>query len=237
MEKPSKEMLGAIALVLALVGAGHLWAGAADACSLATSDLAAEMRKANGCAEFWVNRYQASIQTVISSTIGAVGLYFILAQLHALGDQNEMTRRALESNLRQQHAADRSIKVRAQIGLNAYSAATVGLVADLAKTETPGFDATVKFEAEKYSIAPLHNAEISAALHSQELLETWNQLFKEYGVLLIYVGLRFVRMTPDMGAKVAEHFENKPRDAVDAFVRLHVLANGFTRLYDRVATG
>lgn len=60
MEKPSKELLGAIALVLAIVAAGHLWAGAADACALKTGDLAAEIRKANGCLEFWANRYQTA---------------------------------------------------------------------------------------------------------------------------------------------------------------------------------
>lgn len=60
MEKPSKELLGAIALVLAFVAAGHLWASATDACALKTGDLAAEIRKANGCFEFWANRYQTA---------------------------------------------------------------------------------------------------------------------------------------------------------------------------------
>lgn len=76
MEKPRKELLGAIALVLAIVAAGHLWAAAADACALKPDDLASELGKANGCFEYWGNRYQTAWTSFLATTAVLIAARF-----------------------------------------------------------------------------------------------------------------------------------------------------------------
>ncbi|QEL26136.1 hypothetical protein FQV39_28655 [Bosea sp. F3-2] len=58
--------------------------------------LVADNKEICGPVEFWLNRYQTTLQTIVSSTIAVFGLYFVVKQLREITRQNEMTRAALE---------------------------------------------------------------------------------------------------------------------------------------------
>lgn len=222
-------------LAVASVVTWGFWMAMRDTlCTVETKDWILKRPTRGACFEFWMNRYQATVQTVLSGAIGATGLYFVLKQLRALGDQNEMTRMALASNLRQQEAAERSLRAKAEIGINAYAAATTGLFVELGKTQSTKFDYSEKFDTEKYGIGAQYNADISAALHNDELREAWRVLTKEYNSLLMYVGLSFIRTTPEFDERIAAGFSDQPKDVVDAFVRIHTLSQGLSRLAKRL---
>ncbi|WP_043241011.1 hypothetical protein [Bosea sp. LC85] len=95
MEKPSREMICAIAAVLTVVAVGHLWFAAANACT-AGSNVWTEVQKANGCAEFWFNRYQSFAAALLATIVAAATLLGLRAQINiarrqaALGAINEL---------------------------------------------------------------------------------------------------------------------------------------------------
>lgn len=103
--------------------------GTAYCLDLKAANLAKDLKDRTpiDCTEFWINRYQTTVQTLLSFGIGAAGLFFVLRQLHALARQNEMTRASLETNTAAQQQSARIAIGRAIGAIDAYSFASFAM--------------------------------------------------------------------------------------------------------------
>lgn len=141
-----------------------------------------------GCLEFWLNRYQTTLQTIISGGIGAAGLYFVLKQLAALGQQNEMTRAALEATRRQHDAAERGLRGKARVALGAFSSACIALFHEAIIAGDPTQNRSTQINYEPFQKASAMLGEIAPALDTIELRAEWTVLQEEYNRLFAYIG-------------------------------------------------
>lgn len=183
----------AIAFFAAAVGGAVALAIANDItaplCEAAKIKSMAPDRIEFGCLEFWLNRYQTTLQTIISGGIGAAGLFFILRQLAALGHQNEMTRAALEMSLGEAKRSERLMRLRARqavrnIGSRAFMLQFDALKAFSPKRQQLEYDMKAYIPKEEEQIA------IFSALVSQAEIDRWNGLMAEYTTLVSFIGAK-----------------------------------------------
>jgi hypothetical protein len=87
MQKPSRAMLAAIAIVVMIAIALHLWAWLEPACSNEQRRIIMKMSGGVGCFEFWLNRYQSLLGSILTAAVAAVTLFWIVRQLHAANRQ------------------------------------------------------------------------------------------------------------------------------------------------------
>lgn len=87
MERPTKAMLVAIAIVAAIAITLYLWVWLEPACS---SDYRRILMKAAGgvgCFEFWLNRYQGLLGSMITAGVAGLTLLWVARQLAAANRQ------------------------------------------------------------------------------------------------------------------------------------------------------
>ncbi len=227
---PKLYWFAILAAVLA-VPMATIVVSAGQSCDAGPAELLTEIKKAGGCGEFWFNRYQTSLQTVISAGIGAAGLFFIIQQLRELASQNAMTRQALEANTRQHEAQNLSLTAKAKfaIGLHASGAGTAMLEALAAYSDRPITPKSPDHEFIGRVAASI--VDIYPVLRTKELREEWKLLKAEYDVLVAYVIAR--RITRD-STDFAKHLSNPPKDLIDAAARAGALNTRFVSLASKI---
>lgn len=159
---------------------------AAPACSAAKAQLAAAKDFDFGCLEFFFNRYQTTTQTVLSSALAGAGLYFVLKQLSALGQQNEMTRQALSISLEQVRGAHRAQRLQAQFAVNTYSTKAFTLQFEGMKAWSPNKQ-EFSFDIREFMPAEGSALQIMSALENQAEIDKWVSLNESYSQLVMYI--------------------------------------------------
>jgi|GEM_PF-6990463 len=189
-----------------------------------------EGRPAFSCGEFWLSRYQTTVQTIISGAIGAVGLYFVLKQLAGLNQQNEMTRAALQATLRQQEATERGLRAKARVAISTFASASVALFHEAMIADDPAQNRATKINYEPFQKAAAMLGEIAPALDTIEDRAEWTVLHQEYGRLFAYIGACRAGMTLDKIQQAFIDQEQAPKDLVNAAKRAWVLSTMMNNL-------
>lgn len=229
-------MLASVAVVVAIALAAHLWNWLEPACSNEQRRIVMKAAGGVGCFEFWFNRYQTTIQTIVSGGIGAAGLYFVLKQLAALGQQNAMTRAALEGDMREKAAARRLAMAHAIIGVRRL----VRLAGEFL-VQLGNFDVNGEFtkSAEDLAKAVIETNEqttaIFPALETVEIEQNWTEIEARMNSATSYVALRAMGYSP---ADIAPALTGRPiaddkaafADLHDAVTRLGILQEDLQRL-------
>lgn len=178
----------AIAFFVAVIGGAVTLAIANDIaaplCDAAKIKSMAPDKIEFGCFEFWLNRYQTTLQTIVSCAIGAAGLYFVLRQLVALGQQNEMTRAALEATLRAQKLAENAAKAKAAVAIESYAAGTAMLVR-MAKQMLARQRVEMRY-FEHWEAMRDRQSEISAGMIDPDSARGWAYVREEFDILIGY---------------------------------------------------
>lgn len=127
MKNATNAQLFAVATLIAVMVALATWwvTAGLNACRPSGKFHDDSMKLANGCIEFWFNRYQTTVQTLFSTVIGAIGILFVVRQLKELAKQNEMARIALEANVHQLRILQEGAKAKAFAAIGNYRNATL----------------------------------------------------------------------------------------------------------------
>lgn len=81
MERPTKAMLVAVALVCAIALSLHLWLWLEPACANPNRRLIMKAAGGVGCFEFWLNRYQGLIGNMLTALVAGATLIWVARQL------------------------------------------------------------------------------------------------------------------------------------------------------------
>jgi len=83
MQRPTREMLVASAIVLCLAAALHLYVWLEPACSIESRRIVMKAAGGVGCFEFWLNRYQSLIGSILTTAIAGATLLWVARQFDA----------------------------------------------------------------------------------------------------------------------------------------------------------
>lgn len=170
-----------------------------------------------GCREFWFNRYQTTVQTIISSMIGAIGIFFVVQQLIELGRQNDITRSALEANLEADRATRRMFIGKALVAINKFDDA----VAHLSHHGLTliGVDSNELYNHAVVAKADEAISDIYPALYTKGSQEEWKKFQRELKVVSLYVKQRLEGYEPDEAKQIFLDAQEAPVDDNDAAQR------------------
>lgn len=236
MQKPSRAMLVSIAITLAIALALHLWHWLEPTCSNEQRRIVIKAAGGVGCFEFWLNRYQATIQTIISSALAGAGLFFVLRQLKELGQQNKMTRAALEADTREKAAARRLVMARAIVAVGRLGRLAGVFLVQIATLRVDGRFTMTSEELAKTTVeAHEQTTEIFPALETTEIEADWAEIEDRMNSATGYITLRANGYGP---AEAAQALSGRPIaddtaafvELNDAVIRLGVLREKLVRL-------
>lgn len=91
MEKPSRALLVAIALVVMIAVSLHLTLWLDETCNVAGRRAVMKASGGIGCFEFWLNRYQGLLGNVLTAGVAALTLLWINRQFKAAKQQSAAT--------------------------------------------------------------------------------------------------------------------------------------------------
>lgn len=192
--RPSRRfiLLGSAAVAVAAAAGGWTLRNmAVSACRNPQRVKDLEMVKANGCREFWINRYQTTIQTVISGLIGGAGLFFVLRQLREISRQNEMTKRTLEVTNRNSERQYRRAAARALSAIDEYAKISAHLAMHCARLQGQKLPYTGPELSEKdFKEASRGLADIYEVLESDADKAAWMTAQREFDSLTMYISSR-----------------------------------------------
>jgi hypothetical protein len=188
-----------------------------------------------GCREFWLNRYQTTVQTLLSTTVGAVGLYFVLKQLDALGQQNEMTRAALEANTQAHRATQLTVIGKAVSAINKHAAAAGTLSLETVAIMDGTLGTKRKPDPTFYADVAASIPDVYPVLTDKSLVDQWKALKAELDVLQPYILLQSIDLVRGKVQETAEQrMNNPPKDMLDAFGRCLKLNQDFLAFAKRI---
>lgn len=214
-----KEKLFAIvlAVLVAMAVVALLWR-AGIACSVPRYRNSLKIGDAAGCYEFWINRYQTTIQTAASILLGGAGLYFVLKQLHGLREQNLLTGKALEATLREQQASAARAIGQASVSVTRFSGAAAALLVashNLLNGELSPFPETEKLKIDE---AAKTLPDLYPGLQTLGLVERWRELHNNFGDLSAYIVMRSAGFTVAEVEQASDE-RSMPSDDADAHTR------------------
>jgi len=170
-----------------------------------------------GCFEFWLNRYQTTLQTVISAAIGIMGLYFVLSQLKALGEQNDVARAALQAETAAKSAIRRITIAKAINSIDRFIQAAMIFHENANSLRKSGKCLHSEDDlrgAMERALADM--VEIYPALETDEVEANWNEIESLFRDVASYLGLR---ANGHSSEDIAQAIENSPATDLDAMKR------------------
>lgn len=170
---------GAVALAIA----GDI---AAPACKAARAATQGAKDFDFGCLEFWLNRYQTTLQTAITGGIGAAGLFFVLRQLNALSQQNQMTQEALALSLREAKASDRASRLRARQAIRSIAGKAFQLQFESIKAFSP-MKKELEIKVEEFVPGEATTLQILGGLYTRAENDEWERLIGAYSELVMFI--------------------------------------------------
>lgn len=206
-------------------------------CDAATLERASDQLKGIvfSCAEFWLNRYQTTFQTAVSSIIGGAGLFFIIQQLREITRQNDMTRLALEANT-QAHAASRlNLTGKAIVAVQLYAAGANTLMMEAMKSLSPSLSQAAPIDYPFFARVTASLPDVYPALTTDTLVNEWKRLKAEYDILSIYIMASALPGIADKAREaVGERMHAAPKDLTDAIVRAAKLSMATTQFAKKI---
>lgn len=225
---------GVVAITAAGAGAWSLRNMAVSACRNPQRVKDLDMAKANGCGEFWLNRYQTTIQTVVSFFVGGLGIYFVIRQLKELGQQNYLTRQALEANTKEQASNRRARLASAELALDRGTAIVERLTEESIRAQVVHRPISDKERAE-FEAFRLLVTEIYPALETADLVSDWDTIFSEFEQVSAYIIARRRGFSIEESIQVLPWEPLGPTDDEDATNRASSLASRVSSLRAAVA--
>ncbi|KRE02583.1 hypothetical protein ASE61_14990 [Bosea sp. Root670] len=229
-------MLVGIAVALTVAAFMHLWQWLEPACSNEQRRIIMKAAGGVGCFEFWLNRYQTTIQTIISSALAGAGLFFVLKQLKELGQQNKMTRAALEADTREKAAARRLVMARAIVAVGRLGRLAGVFLVQIGTLRVDGrfpmsFEELAKTAVEAHE----QTTEIFPALETTEIETDWTEIEARMNSATSYITLRANGYAP---SEVAQALSGRPiaddnaafAELTDAVTRLGLLREKLVRM-------
>lgn len=191
------------------------------------------MAKANGCGEFWINRYQTSIQTVVSGLIGGAGLFFVLRQLSEISHQNEMTQRALEATTRNSARDHRRAAGKAISAINEYAklSGRLALLCALVMGKQVS-NAGQEIPEKDFAAAARNLADIYEALDSDSQKAAWVNAQREFEALTAYIMARGSGLTVSQAVQLGRSGYMGPTTDAEAMDRAVNLSVAFANIRD-----
>mgnify|MGYP001627232659 CR=1 FL=1 len=209
----------------------------APTCDAAVLEKASDQLKGVvfSCWEFWLNRYQTTFQTAVSSVIGGAGLLFIVQQLREITRQNDMTRLALDANT-QAHAASRlNLTGKAIVAVQMYASGANTLMMEAMKCLSPTLSKAAPIDYPFFARVTASLPDVYPALVNQTLVSEWKTLKAEYDILSIYIMASAVPGVADKAREaVGANAHAAPHDLTDAIVRAAKLGMAMSQFAKKI---
>lgn len=189
MKKWQKIALVGAATVLAavLIVAIHK---AGIACANVNKRAGMKIVEANGCIEFWLNRYQTTVQTIASFLLGGAGLYFVVRQISQLIEQNKLISKQLAAHQSELDASYRVACGRAVVAIEQYQTAAYEILVELLKFRQPDPKLSAIDLDQTANLARQGTPAIYEVLRTNEVIADWKALAKEFEDLRHYAIMR-----------------------------------------------
>lgn len=178
--------LAAVAALL-LIYAMHK---AGIACASPNKRTALKIVEANGCIEFWTNRYQTTIQTIASLLLGGAGLFFVVRQISQLIEQNKLISKQLATHQSELDASYRVACGRAVVAVEQYQAAAYEIMGELMRIRQPDLKFVQGDLDQPAILARQGTPAIYEVLRAPEVIVDWKALAKEFEDLRQYAIMR-----------------------------------------------
>lgn len=179
----------ATALTLAVVFTG-IWLAISDTlCAVETDDWVLSKNTHGACLEFWLFRYQTNVQTLASSFIGALGLYYVVRQLKEIVAQNKVTQATLEATLQTQADARRQATAKARVGLSRYSKAVTHLWTYAFRFISASSSEAV-LDVREIELAQESIVDILPALYNEERTTAWKAFEDDFNEVVSFLVMR-----------------------------------------------
>lgn len=187
-----------------------------------------------GPREFWLNRYQTSIQTVVSFFVGSLGIYFVIRQLKELGQQNYLTRQALEANTKEQASNRRARLASAELALDRGIAIVERLTEESIRARGlhPPISDTERSEIDAFRLLV---TEIYPAFETEDLVSDWDDIFGEFEQVSAYILARRKGFSREESIQVLPWEHLGPTDDRAATNRASLLASSVRNLRANIA--